>query len=552
MKTLFAIVGLTLTGASAGLWWSFPDRRSEVPAIYWVTDPNPAREQQVALFHDWLIDEGFGESVRLATTEDVLRFHERPLPPELVGAIRRSRSEAGLLWDEDGSPRVPAAEALPIELVVPAMVLRLDTGNRNVGKQIIQSVSGVAGDVMDLASSDVPFFVQMGVLTDLTEVGERLGFAPDRTWAAIVPAITQDGRQFAFPCNVGVRMHWVNLDVFDRAGVSPPSAGWTFEEFEAVGKRVVKAANEPGTRQTVFFTTDVFVQTMHRSLGLSVFNETLTASDLDDERLVRVLRLKHAWVHEHHLLPSAAEREAFDTQSGYGGANMQLFNRDRFAMLNLGRFGLIQLRKFNQNRREAGEPLLRLAVAEPPHGGFRTTRIATRGATAYVDGRPDLAVYFPAFLASEPYNRQIVADADALPPNPRFTELEAFARPPGRPEEWGVHEPFARAARTIAIADVNSPFITPSEVARHLKDAEDALMSDLLTPEEAARQAAERIDQGVQRTLAESTEARAEHERRTELQQRIDTRLARGEPVPAEWIDNVFYRRYYAEQGWLE
>ncbi|MEM6332030.1 MAG: extracellular solute-binding protein [Planctomycetota bacterium] len=550
MKFLFSIVGLSLVLSSVGLWWSFPDRGSEVPVIYWVTDRNPAREQQVALFHDWLIDESIGETVVLASDQEVAAFHERLLPGELIEAIARSSPAARRLWGEDGLPGVPAS--LPIEVVVPAVVLRLDTGNRNTVKQRVQSVSGVAGDVMDLGAQDIPFFVQMGVLTDLTEAGTRMGFAPDRTWEAVVPAITEDGRQYAFPCNVGVRMHWVNLDVFDIAGVSPPKAGWTFEEFEAIGKRVVEAANEPGERQTVFFTTDVFVQTMHRSLGLSVFNETLTASDLDDERFVRVLRLKHAWVYEDHLLPSAAEQEAFDTQSGYGGANMQLFNRDRFAMLNLGRFGLIQLRKFNDTRRESGEPLLRLAVAEPPHGGFRNTKLGTRSATVYVDGRPDLAVYFPAFLASEPYNQQIVADADALPPNPRFTELEAFIRPPDRPEEWGVHEPFARAANTIAIADVHSPFVTPSEVARHLKDAEDGLMTHRLTPEEAALQAAERIDQGIRQTLRESAEARADHERRVELQRQIDARLARGERVPADWIDNVFYRRYYAEQGWLE
>jgi len=41
MKYLFLAALLMLVTASFATYWSYPDRRSELPVIYWVTDPNP-------------------------------------------------------------------------------------------------------------------------------------------------------------------------------------------------------------------------------------------------------------------------------------------------------------------------------------------------------------------------------------------------------------------------------------------------------------------------------------------------------------------------------
>ncbi len=51
----------------------------------------------------------------------------------------------------------------------------------------------------------------------------------------------------------------------------------------------------------------------------------------------------------------------------------------------------------------------------------------------------------------EDYNMQIVRDGDALPPNPKYVETDAFKRPPDYPNEWGCHEVHSEAAQTIAI-----------------------------------------------------------------------------------------------------
>ncbi|MFL2542591.1 MAG: hypothetical protein ACJ0UT_11600 [Candidatus Latescibacterota bacterium] len=58
MKRLFLICFLTLSAAGAATWMTEPDMGSDVPVIYWATDPNPARIEQVDKFHKWLVKNG--------------------------------------------------------------------------------------------------------------------------------------------------------------------------------------------------------------------------------------------------------------------------------------------------------------------------------------------------------------------------------------------------------------------------------------------------------------------------------------------------------------
>jgi multiple sugar transport system substrate-binding protein len=89
-------------------------------------------------------------------------------------------------------------------------------------------------------------------------------------------------------------------------------------------------------------------------------------------------------------------------------------------------------------------------------------------------------------------------------------------------------------------------------VVRHVNDADEATMAGTRSPEKAASEATERINDSIAHTIQEDADLAAEYERRLKIQQKIDQRRAAGQPVPLEWINNVFYRRYYREQGWLE
>lgn len=490
MKLIFTVSGIGVIVAFLFTEWFLNKGSEDKPVLYWVTDANPVRVEQVELFHQWLKKNNH-----------------------------------------------------------PEMELRLDTAEGSGQKKLIHGVSGVASDIMDLGgSSTLPFFKQIGILRNLDLPAAKWGFDPSQTYPAVGPLIVNDNVQYAFPCNVSSQFYWVNKETFARYGLDPPPERWDFDTFEKLGQKFVEAANPPGKRREVFFVNRnsgmLENSIFRRSLGLSIFNETLSACILNDRRNVKVYNKIYQWIYEDHLFPSAADEASFVTGHGYGGFLFQLFGQGNYGMLLSGRWALIQLREFES---------MSLDVVELPHGGFPNGIILTRCAGIYAGTKyPQLAELFLAFLASEDYNMQIVENADALPPNPRYTQTEAYLRPQKYPNEWGVHEKFSEKALHLSIAPSLSPFILETTVRRFEKLIFDGFLNDFYTAEEASRLLEERINERIQLNLKSLPEWQAEYERRIAIQKKIDERRASDLPVPLRWIENTFYRRYYGEQGWLQ
>lgn len=500
MKWVFVAALIMLVVAGSVTVLTEPDLRTDVPVIYWVTDRNPARLEQVELFHQWLIDEGH------TTAEGT-----------------------------------PVAE------------LRLDIAERDPtnSKKIIQSVAGVAADIMDC---DIGQMHALGVLRDVTEDAERLNFGVDQTYAALDPVLTRDGRQYGFPCNVGVNSMWANVETFKKYELELPPLHWTVEEFETIGREFVVKANPPGQREPVFFVGNLgdwqgryLMISLIRSKGLSVFNETMTAAAVDDPRMAEILGKFRQWTYEEHLAPTGAEVSSFSSQAGYGGADLPLFAEGRIGVIICGRWALIRMREYEN------PPVAQVSYFPTPEGGFANDIILARSAAVYKGSdHPELAVLFLAFLASDPYSQQIVENADAMPPSPALAETEAYAHPPDHPNEWGIHTPMYESAKHRSIAHALSPFVSDSIVIRHMTQAVEKVMADppLATPEDAARVMAKAIDNEIMLTIQESSRLADRYAQLVETQKKIDAHRAEGKPVPLEWITNPFHRKYYVEQGW--
>ena len=461
-----------------------------------------------------------------------------------------SRSDVPVLyWVTDNNP----ARTLQVETFhkwlekhnYPRFELRVDTANVAADKIVIQGVSGVCGDIIGhTGGTRMRFRHSVGILTDVTECARQMGFDPTQTYAAMEPEITIDGRQYSFPCNVYVHMMWLNKATFRKYGLPVPPRRWTFEEFERIGRQFAQAANEPGKPRRHFFCAGLETSQLYQSLGASMFNETLSRCTLNDPRVIKALRLKHKWTYDDRLIPSLADQQSFAAEAGYGGATLQLFNSGNYAMLIRGRYALIQFREFGP---------LELAVSEPPHGGFPNTSAGTRAAAVYAGGKhQELARHFLAYLASEDYNMNIVDDADALPPNPKYTRTEAFLRPPKYPNEWGRHEAFSDALKDIAVPYPSSPFVLDAVASRLARAAEERFMSDEATAAEAAAEMESRINEEIDRSLEEDPRLRPHYGEMTKLQEKIDRCRSEGRKVPLEWIRNPFRRKYYVFKGWAE
>lgn len=585
MKYLFAIIAVILAICAGATYLSYPTVGSPVPIIYWVTDPNPVRGWQVLRFHEWLITHHYSKTFHLKTLAEVRAFKQKhwslgleeaiiaenpgaqKIFPNAVPALRvaehtmhtKGQGDKNTQWrGEKTIPKLTKAD-LPMTVHVPELELRIDTGNRATTKELIQGVAGVGSDLMDeQGGGSIRYFHAMGLTADVTKAAKRLGFDPSHTWRSIRPEITIPNangqrRQYAFPCNVTVSLLWVNKQTFAKFHQPLPPQEWSIDTFTKRGKAFVKAANKPGQRQKYFFANTVDALTLARSLGVSVFNETMTRCTLNNPHYVKALSLLFKWTYQDHLLPTSAQSSAFSTASGYGGSTFALFEQGNYAMVLSGRWALIGFRKDNQDRLAAGQKPLQLTAVQEPNGGFPNGISDTRAAIVYAGGHhQNLADLFLAYLASKRYNLSVVRSADGLPPNPKFTKVKEFQNPPDHPGEGDVSEKFANAERTIGIGRAYSPFVLDFTVQRVMSNAVGAVLNERLTPKQAAAHAARDLNTDIQRDIQSNPKHRALYEKLIKQQRKIDRLRQAGKKVPWKLIDNPFLKRYYQFKGWAE
>ena len=297
---------------SAFTYLNLPQNKGDRPVITWVIQADPNRKTQIESFHQWM--------------------------------------------ERNGYP--------PVELKMDLMSIGQNT------KDIIQGVSGVAGDIMDCYGGFVNSYRSVGILEDVTEVAKEMGFSTSETYPAVRPAFVFDGKQYGFPRNVGVRFFWVNLEAFERAGLSAPPDSWTFDEFERMGKAYVGALNDPGKPQSVFFHRNLtpFIRTiLLRSEGVDLYNETMTKSHLDRPSSEAVYERIYRWINDYKIVPTDAENASLSAESGTSRALMHLFANGNYGMIDGGRWGLMHFRNVGPYK---------LAVAELPYGHFRNSLVS--------------------------------------------------------------------------------------------------------------------------------------------------------------------------------
>jgi multiple sugar transport system substrate-binding protein len=495
MKKLFVTILSLLALLSYYIRISQPEQQADRPVLYWQSDPNPQRYDQIELFNQWLLRNGH--------------------------------------VDAEGRPMVE---------------LKLDSANTQ--SKLIQAVSGVGGDLMD---APVKVFQPMGVLADLTEAGQALGFGVEKTYPGLENDLKVDGRLYGYPCNVNVVGLWSNVDTFAAYGMEPPPEIWDPETFGRIGREFVARANKGKDRQEIFFSENPsggwmgerWLATMYRSQGLDDFNETGTRCILDDPRYVEALQYLYDWTFVDNLFPSAAEASSMSAESGFGGGGLSNLQNGIYGMIIIGRWGLIRLRE------SASPP--RLSLSRFPMGSFENMIIGSRNATLYAGGKhPEAASLFFAFLADTEYNQYIVNGADGLPPNPEYAlGNPAFERPDAYPNEGDTSAVELKWARTIGLGEPYSKYYKIGGT-NWKKYGLDMLMNNKGTAAEAAEEVARRINDAIERNLKSNPDLLPQYEADVALQKKIDSYKAEGRKIPAAWIKNPFYLNYYRSQGMIE
>lgn len=414
-------------------------------------------------------------------------------------------------------------------------------------QKLIRAISGVGPDLLDLYGGESQLYAASGLLLDVTAHARAHGYGPDKTYAAIVTDILINGRQYGFPRSADVQMMWVNPTELARVGLAVPAPDWTLADFIASGRRYAElwsqaAGGAPGRH---FFASNLDRDIMRRGLGLDKFNETMTASRLDDPRNIELYQTLSALQGgAARIVPTRAEQQAFAADISGAYLEFELLRRGNTPLIMRPSYALLFLRELG---------IRDFTVVPVPSAGFRNSIMDSSVVGVYRGTKqPELARRFLQFLASPAYNQLVIDFADGLPPVPQYATGETFSRPSGRPEEWGVRDRFVAAAQEHGIPHTVGPYIAFSTERRIEGDAFEAVLAGRSSAEQAARTAAAQINRQIAVAVSRDPELAARFAADQARQQRIDARLAAGEKVPRAWITNPFYQRYYAATGRLE
>lgn len=484
MKNLFLILLASLIVFTQAV--SSTQRRapaSGIPVLYWNTDPNPTRLDQIKAFQCFLERSG--------------------LPP---------------------------------------FELRLDSQNQGISKILIQGVSGVAGDLLDIPSGYVPYLAEMGLLMPLGESWKRLGLTPEALSPAVWGDIRWNGEIWGHPMSTSMDACLVNVEAFRKVGMEPPPMRWDFEAFEKAGREYMRRANPDPARPRNFFISELKPALLRRTVGVSMWNETLTAPAMDTKAHVGVLERVMRWQDRDHLAPTEADVQSMSVDSGYGGAFYQLFHRGDIAILMGARHALIQLRQMK------GRPEYR--VSEPPHGGYPCTTVSTRSSVIYKAGKhTSRASAFHAFLRSPEYVGAMIDGGDAIPPILSALDTPAFHSPAAHTNEWALQRGLASMMREIGQGKEYSPYASYPSIARVEAQALAAMRSRVVSPALTARALQEGMEKAVAAYLKSHPEARARHAEKLAIQNELDLLKTQGRPLPLDKVDNPFLKRYLKETG---
>ncbi len=449
---------------------------------------------------------------------------------ETVLGVERSRLNRMLL--EDAYPDIfrPASEKPPVTVLNwstdpnPARQtqlapframhcdLNIDIEPVTYDKILVQCSSGVGPDIIEVYSNvEMIAYVSAGIMMDLTPYAKKYGFSPDVTYPQLRGNIVYNGRQYRFPCNVGNQVLIYNKKIFKEAGIPEPTDEMPWEDFvELVKPLTVKRDDGTGYKQFAMLIGRAYVDDIHLQFGGRFYSDDKTECVLDEPQSVRAMEFYRDLVIKYDIVPSPTQAKSLAGSGGWGTEELRWFASGRAAVMWGARWMMVQFRGFPDLNGNLGAVFLPKA----PGAEHTACYCGTRGSGINVNSnKPQEALVFMQYLATDEYNRQIALDSDGLPPNMEFaSDPENLVNPKYPWETAEFHKKFVDAMQ-YAKSPETSPFVDPLIVNKIWEDAVDIITNEIMTPEEAMIDATKKINDRIQNNIQERKDLRELYER---------------------------------------
>ncbi|MDR3688180.1 MAG: sugar ABC transporter substrate-binding protein [Fimbriimonas sp.] len=251
-----------------------------------------------------------------------------------------------LTWVSDENPARKAQAAL-FEKLHPNIKVNIDPANSGVEKVIVQCLAGVGPDVFDAFDVfQLSAFARSGVAMDVTDELHRHGIdLKAQVFSGILGTCVFEGRTYGIPNNIAADGLWYHADMLRNAGVSLPQGAWTWSEMIPIAQKLtLKSPDGRIARYGLMFEWWNW-RHFFAGFGAHVFNSDGTRCTLDSPSAVAAVQMMYDLVYKYHVSPTPVEETSMVTQGGFGSGYISLFAAKRGAMAIGGRWWLEQLRQ---------------------------------------------------------------------------------------------------------------------------------------------------------------------------------------------------------------
>jgi multiple sugar transport system permease protein/multiple sugar transport system substrate-binding protein len=163
------------------------------------------------------------------------------------------------------------------------------------------SAAGTPPDVFYVGSERVAALVEAGQLAPVDAAEDLSDFYP-----AVVDAFRYDGQAtgrgqlWGIPKDFTTIGFYLNLDLFERAGITPPTGDWTWSEYVAAARKLGALESENGQPiyGSEFVTWPMMVRLYLRTYGLDLISPDFQKSRLGETEVFAALDRLRGWRHD--------------------------------------------------------------------------------------------------------------------------------------------------------------------------------------------------------------------------------------------------------------
>ncbi len=420
----------------------------------------------------------------------------------------------------------------------------IDVNNFGVQKTIVQSVAGVASDIID-THNEIAYYREMEII-DTLEAWPEIVEAVEKNLAAfpwVRDVYFKDGKLWGVPTRIHTSTFVVNQDALARVGMPKLPFTPTLDQYEQLAKEFVRKANAGKGKQEAYFSPNIPYVTLLHASGLSIFNESGTGMTSFDEARKTLMARYLRWVYDDHLIPTAAEMSSFTGEFNGLSVAFSLFYKGQLATMWGARYIAIFMRQMNQP--------VSMGVMLPPHGGYPVTDIGYGGLTLYKGGKnKEKAIAFMRWCTTPDFASAVAASADAIPPFSGVFDDPALNRPERFPNEWEFHPKFVDIIREGHVAAPDEcPYLIGAIGENSFRKHFDLWILRSVSSGAAWSNAVDVVAREVALNLKRHPEWKEKYERGLAAQKQIDQLKASGKKIPLNLVDNPFLKHYYRASG---